>query len=609
MKKRIFGIMMVVLLMTSVALGNDEGFRVTFLRNSSLTYNSPPHESLSIMENVGGRVISDGSDWEVAYLPPTPSPFRVHAFHVRNKGWTDFFWWVDTVNGIVYKVTGGTFGARETTQHRATLNHITVRAWGEEGQKPNRFTLFFDEAHLTYERQEGFGGMHFVHLRFETEGMVLSDLFRSPFPIPGGNPWQVTTGSSIGAGGVRVNHFELRHRSWPEGQYWRIIPSWREVWDHDSQQGRGRNWPVAVTGGPFTLTLSRSPVAGGTVMGGGQYMSGENVSLRAVPNQGYRFLYWRVDQTRISDQADFSYSMPARNHTLTAVFGPIQEQIYTLSLTISPAGAGSVTGGGQYTASVSVNLQAVANQGYRFVQWRWGQTPISNQANTPYTMPADNRTLTAYFEPIPSPVTFTLTLQMNPTMVGTVSGAGQFTPGTWVNIQATAHAGFQFTGWTRTDPWSGWPGVPFSDQPILGFQMPAEDLTLVANFSQTQPVPTQPMIGIHVENHPQGVVVTNVLSGYPAHGRIQPGDVLTHFGFYPPGPVQFFGGNHVTIGNTTVSISPPTGNVIQSVSHVQNIMANRPAGYSIALWVRRMGIYRLFVITDLGTPFATAYLF
>ena len=45
-----------------------------------------------------------------------------------------------------------------------------------------------------------------------------------------------------------------------------------------------------------------------------------------------------------------------------------------VNLTVSPAGAGTVTGGGQYDSGASVNIGAVAANGYHFVKWNDNST-------------------------------------------------------------------------------------------------------------------------------------------------------------------------------------------------------------------------------------------
>jgi len=70
---------------------------------------------------------------------------------------------------------------------------------------------------------------------------------------------------------------------------------------------------------------------------------------------------------------------------------------------------------------------------------------------------------------------FTLTLDRNNDAWGTVTGGGNYTAGQVINIQATPNAGYRFVHWTRN-------GTVVSTQANHAYPMPAENVTLVANF-------------------------------------------------------------------------------------------------------------------------------
>jgi len=357
--------------------------------------------------------------------------------------------------------------------------------------------------------------------------------------------------------------------------------------------------------------------ASGTVLSYGQDWQKTEVYpyLIHIRQNNWSGFFWWVNTSRKEihlQQGGTFGSVVGGTYTLlnypVTVFGEQQQQAQTYTLSLSAMAGGSATGGGQYPAGTVVNLQAAPNFGYQFANWRRGSIILSNQANYAYTMPAENVTLSAHFTQSIQPLAYTLDLQMNPPMGGTVFGGGSYAPGAWVTIQASTNPGYQFTGWTRTDAFSGWPGVPYSGQASFGFSMPAENLTLVANFDQ-QAVPGQPTLGIHIEGHPFGVIVTNVLSGYPASGRIQIGDILTHIQFLPHGPVSSLGGGMVGIGMNVLSVNAPSGIPIQNTMQLQSMLASMPPGQAIAIWMRRGGVYRLFVALNLGTLFPAAYLF
>ena len=52
-----------------------------------------------------------------------------------------------------------------------------------------------------------------------------------------------------------------------------------------------------------------------------------------------------------------------------------------VSLSVSPSGSGTVTGGGQYDSGSSVNIKATAASGYHFVKWSDGSTDANRTLN------------------------------------------------------------------------------------------------------------------------------------------------------------------------------------------------------------------------------------
>ena len=80
----------------------------------------------------------------------------------------------------------------------------------------------------------------------------------------------------------------------------------------------------------------------------------------------------------------------------TSVSFRVVEKSYTVALSASPAGGGSVTGAGNYTGGTDVTVTAAPNTGYDFVSWKENGAVVSE--NAVYVFPAiANRTLTAVF--------------------------------------------------------------------------------------------------------------------------------------------------------------------------------------------------------------------
>ena len=74
----------------------------------------------------------------------------------------------------------------------------------------------------------------------------------------------------------------------------------------------------------YTITVSASPTAGGTVSGGGTYRSGKPCTLTATPNAGYTFDGWYEGSTKLSSNTSYSFTVSS-NRTITGKFnGNIQ---------------------------------------------------------------------------------------------------------------------------------------------------------------------------------------------------------------------------------------------------------------------------------------------
>lgn len=194
-------------------------------------------------------------------------------------------------------------------------------------------------------------------------------------------------------------------------------------------------WPTY-----YTISVTASPSAAGSVTGGGTYQEGSSVTLNATVNSGYVFAGWKEGNTVVSTSSLYTFTATA-NRTITCEFVAIPT--YTITAIVSPTGAGTVSGTGTYQQGNRVTLTASTNSGYRFSGWKEGSNTVSTQ--NPYTFTAkSNRTLTAVFVAIP---TYTITAIVSPSGAGTVTGSGSYREGTTVTLTATMNDGYKFTGW------------------------------------------------------------------------------------------------------------------------------------------------------------------
>lgn len=145
---------------------------------------------------------------------------------------------------------------------------------------------------------------------------------------------------------------------------------------------------------------------------------------------------------------------------------------YTLSIGISPSGAGSVDlPGGEYESGLQVTLTATPISGYAFEYWDGDASGSS--ASITVTMDSDI-SITANF----SQITYDLTMDANG--IGTTSpshGVHSYPVGTQVEISATPARGWEFSYWSGD----------ISDTSVTVTIAIDSDKTLVAHFIDVSP--------------------------------------------------------------------------------------------------------------------------
>jgi uncharacterized protein (TIGR02145 family)/uncharacterized repeat protein (TIGR02543 family) len=142
----------------------------------------------------------------------------------------------------------------------------------------------------------------------------------------------------------------------------------------------------------FTVTVSSNPTDGGTLSGGGDYLSGTNCTLTATVNSGYTFVNWTENGSVVSTEATYQFSVTA-NRTLVANFDDGRRAVDVSS---NPAAGGTTSGGGRYTIGTNCTVTATANNGYTFANWTENGTVVSTETSYTFEVSA-NCTLVANF--------------------------------------------------------------------------------------------------------------------------------------------------------------------------------------------------------------------
>ena len=126
------------------------------------------------------------------------------------------------------------------------------------------------------------------------------------------------------------------------------------------------------------IILNSNNQYGGTILGGGLYYGGTNITITATPNSCYKFLYWLDNSAHF--QQSLSIQVPCLGDaTYTAYFEP--KYRYNIILTPNPTNGGIVTGAGNFACDSTLTVKAKVKTGYKFTNWTEGSTIVSTDSN------------------------------------------------------------------------------------------------------------------------------------------------------------------------------------------------------------------------------------
>jgi hypothetical protein len=196
-----------------------------------------------------------------------------------------------------------------------------------------------------------------------------------------------------------------------------------------------------------TLTLRADPAGAGTTdppPGGHEFDTGETVTIRAIPADGYRFVKWMCP---VADpNSPVTTIALNRDETVTAVFEKSRCRL-TVNLTTGEGGTARPVGIGDsyHWWGNPVELTAVPDEGFRFVRWH-GDVSLTHAPVTSVFMDAD-KTVSVEFERASA----VLTLSVEPPEGGTTRPAPDiahaFTWGDTASVKARPNPGWRFLRW------------------------------------------------------------------------------------------------------------------------------------------------------------------
>ena len=346
----------------------------------------------------------------------------------------------------------------------------------------------------------------------------------------------------------------------------------------------------------YTVSVSASPTAGGTVTGGGTYNSGQTATVTATANTAYTFINWTENGTPVSSDSQYIFPVTA-NRTLVANF---QMKTYTISATaglngsINPSGTQTVNHGGSQTFTITPNPGYAIDQ--VLVNGANNAGAVSSGSYT-FNNVTSNQTISATFK------LGTYTLTLNPS-TGTVSPTSMsVTYNSTIGYLPNAiQANCNFIGWfiesTQLFPNTTWtwtsnqtaiaifeyPVVATNSNPTLGTIVPTG--TVNYSLDDTQSYTCTPIAGAHITsvivdgatvftgNNEVTAPYTHTFSNIAAYHTIQVGFAMNCYAMNS--------GNYIE-PDATLTMSPAncvqhgsnvTFNISSNCSHITQILVN-----------------------------------
>ena len=208
---------------------------------------------------------------------------------------------------------------------------------------------------------------------------------------------------------------------------------------------------------------------------------GTEITLTAMPKEGYHFKEWQVISGGVTIKDD-KFLMPSANVEVKAIFeedAPPAPTEHTVTVTSGGNGTASASPA-KAAAGTMISLTATPDKGYHLKEWQVESPAGLVITNNKFTMPDTNVAIKAISEEDapPAPTEFTITVKTDGNGTASASHA-KAVVGTEIRLTATPNKGYHFKEWQVI---SG--GVTIKDDK---FTMPDGNVEVKAIFEKDAP--------------------------------------------------------------------------------------------------------------------------
>lgn len=216
------------------------------------------------------------------------------------------------------------------------------------------------------------------------------------------------------------------------------------------------------------ISVDLNPLEGGYTRGTGDYISGENVTITAIPYVNYAFKYWTINDYEWHETSE-SFTYVVGDSCVHFVGHLVEKHLLTLKTHPRAAGHSTMSINGEEIQDMLlapnevVDLTTTGNEDYVFRHWTINGYPLSTSSSYQYTMGDTTASIVAVYDYIgtgdttmfnpnnpPEPLfreDVTVLVLSADESKGTVSGGGTYPFATIDTIKATPISGYAFRHW------------------------------------------------------------------------------------------------------------------------------------------------------------------
>lgn len=160
---------------------------------------------------------------------------------------------------------------------------------------------------------------------------------------------------------------------------------------------------AVVQNATYRVNITVNDTNGGTATEGKTVNAGENMTIKAMPKEGWRFVEWKENDKSVNTNQEFTLENITGDRNLTAVFEKETPKTYTVTASVSSVGGIiTPTGASPVPTGSWIGYSITPDRGYRVRMVYVDGTAVGAATSYNFTDVHGDHTISAEFEPDPA---------------------------------------------------------------------------------------------------------------------------------------------------------------------------------------------------------------